>query len=115
MSNEKPTIICVAVDDGERVIPGSKQRECSQCGCAVWVNDTSFEAAGKDADLLCLSCATPYLADSENKLMKQIPSQIQQVIEAILGTEIKAQVQRQGPHARENCVFPLGCDACEPG
>lgn len=55
--SEPDLILCVPVESGGVVYPGSRQRPCVDCGRDVWASPASLEAIrSHDAVLICLVC-----------------------------------------------------------
>lgn len=79
--NAKNSIVCMRVDSGITPVPSSRLDRCSVCSKDVYVAASSLMAAGADAILFCLSCASDLI---QKQIQKGQPIPIMPPTEAQL-------------------------------
>lgn len=56
MNTNQPIMVCLRVADARRVVPGSVERECPECGQTVYVSPASLQIINAGARLVCSHC-----------------------------------------------------------
>lgn len=68
MTDDRPVLGCVRVDEAGVVASGSVKRGCEACGAQVWVARSGLDfIEEKNARPTCIPCVREALADSKEK------------------------------------------------
>ena len=69
MGEERIILICQPAEPDAAVVPGSVQRDCTQCGTKVWMAPSGQKQVDKEsATIICLPCGLA--------MMKKVPGPV---------------------------------------
>jgi hypothetical protein len=81
--NEETVVVCSAVRDQARPVLGSIQRQCTSCGCGIWVSPSTranLPTLRGAVRLVCGRCAVPLISsDPRPELLPLEQNQIDEV------------------------------------
>lgn len=81
-------VVCWPVSCPGRIVTGSTQGPCSNCGAAVWVSPASRPLLEeREAAILCIPCFEQLNAGKVVRLRPPTPAQLAEIVQELLKEE----------------------------